>query len=69
MSMFKSKSVLPLVPPAELDVIETYLTGADADFLEPLFDDMAIPGDASVPRIDIAVAQILLHGLQGGLPQ
>jgi hypothetical protein len=62
-------SVVPLVPPAELDVIETYLTGADPTFLEPLFDDMQIPADVYVPRLRVAVAQILLNGLQGRLPQ
>lgn len=62
-------SAVPLVPSLELDIIRAYLEGGDASHLEPLFDAMNIRVCVEVPRISIAVAQILLYDRQDELPQ
>ena len=64
-----SNPIALLVPTFELDAIEAYLAGKEPPFLERLFEALDIPDDAQTSQLEIAVAQILLHRSQGGLPQ
>ena len=64
-----SNPIALLVPTFELDAVEAYLTGKEPPFLERLFEALDIPDDAQTSQLEIAVAQILLHRSQGGLPQ
>ena len=64
-----SNPIALLVPTFELDAVEAYLAGKEPPFLERLFEALDIPDDAQTSQLEIAVAQILLHRSQGGLPQ
>ena len=64
-----SNPIALLVPTFELDAVEAYLTGKEPPFLERLFEALDIPDDAQTSQLEIAIAQILLHRSQGGLPQ
>jgi len=53
----------------ELDAIEAYLQGREPSDLGDLYEDLEVPDEAEPSQIEIAVAQILLHGSQKRLPQ
>ena len=68
--MTSKPNVVQLVPEDELRVLERYVLGgsepADAgDF----YDAIEVPDGTEAPRLNIAVAQILLHHIQDELPQ
>jgi len=61
--------VIPLLADGDRRVLAAYF-GADADpSLNALFDAMGVPADPYVPRLDVAVAQVLLEATQDSLPQ
>jgi hypothetical protein len=53
----------------ELDAVEAYLHGKEPSDLGDLYEDLGVPDEAEPSQIEIAVAQILLHGSQKRLPQ
>ena len=53
----------------ELDAIEAYLQGREPSDLGDLYEDLDVPDEAEPSQLEIAVAQILLHGSQKRLPQ
>ena len=53
----------------ELDAIEAYLQGREPSDLGDLYEDLGVPDEAEPSQLEIAVAQILLHGSQKRLPQ
>jgi len=53
----------------ELDAVEAYLQGREPSDLGDLYDDLDVPDEAEPSQLEIAVAQILLHGSQKRLPQ
>ena len=65
-----SAKIIRLLPDQEQAVLECYVTGSKqpASFLQ-LFEAMGVPTDAEPDRLQIAVAQILLHHIQDSLPQ
>ena len=56
------------VPFQELDVLEAYLHGEDVNH-QAFFKERQIPDLDYPSQIEIAVAQIVLHRIQGRLPQ
>ena len=58
-----------LVSSFELDAVEAYLQGKEPSDLGDLYEDLDVPDEAAPSQIEIAVAQILLHGSQKRLPQ
>jgi len=58
-----------LISSYELDAIEAYLHGKEPSDLGDLYDDLDVTDEAKPSQIEIAVAQILLHGSQKRLPQ
>jgi hypothetical protein len=67
---YMSANIIRLLPDEERALLESYVAGSQhpASF-EQLFDTMEVPTDAVPDRLQIAVAQILLHHVQDGLPQ
>jgi hypothetical protein len=65
-----SANIIRLLPDEERALLECYVAGSQhpASF-QQLFDTMEVPTDAVPDRLQIAVAQILLHHVQDGLPQ
>jgi hypothetical protein len=65
-----SADIVRLLPDQERSLIECYVTGATppASF-EALYDELEVPTDAAPTRLQIAVAQVLLHHVQDSLPQ
>jgi hypothetical protein len=65
-----SASIIRLLPEPERALLECYVSGSTqpASF-QQLFDTMEVPADATPDRLQIAVAQILLHDVQDSLPQ
>jgi hypothetical protein len=62
--------IVRLLPDDEQAVLECYVTGSEAPAsFRALFDAMKVPADATPDRLQIAVAQILLHHMQDSLPQ
>lgn len=53
----------------ELDAVEAYLQGREPSDLGDLYEDLEVPDEAEPSQLEIAVAQILLHGSQKRLPQ
>ena len=53
----------------ELDAIEAYLQGREPSDLGDLYEDLDVADEAEPSQLEIAVAQILLHGSQKRLPQ
>jgi hypothetical protein len=65
-----SKNIIRLLPDEERALLECYVTGSEQPGSFPqLFDTMEVPTDAAPDRLQIAVAQILLHHFQDSLPQ
>jgi len=65
-----SANIIRLLPDEERALLECYVAGSQhpASF-QQLFDTMEVPTDAVPDRLQIAVAQILLHQVQDSLPQ
>jgi hypothetical protein len=65
-----SANIIRLLPEQEQALLECYVSGSTqpASF-QQLFDTMEVPADATPDRLQIAVAQILLHDVQDSLPQ
>ena len=65
-----SANIIRLLPDQEQALLACYVTGSKqpASFQE-LYDTMEVPTNAEPDRLQIAVAQILLHHVQDGLPQ
>jgi hypothetical protein len=65
-----SANIIRLLPEQEQALLECYVSGSTqpASF-QRLFDTMEVPADATPDRLQIAVAQILLHDVQDSLPQ
>ena len=67
--MTSKPNVVQLVPEDELRVLERYVLGgsepADAG---DSYDAIEVPDGTEAPRLNIAVAQILLHHIQDELP-
>ena len=65
-----SATVVRLLPAAEQALLTAYVEGttepADA---AAIYDALEVPDDAQPPRLEIAVAQILLNKIQDTLPQ
>jgi hypothetical protein len=63
-------NIIRLLPDEERALLECYVAGSQhpASF-QQLFDTMEVPTDAVPDRLQIAIAQILLHHVQDGLPQ
>ncbi len=60
---------IAMIPQIELDLVEAYVTnGSETDFLD-YFLENKIPQDAMYSPMEIAVARVLLHPIQGSLPQ
>ena len=63
-------TIVRLLPADEQALLKCYVEGtsepADA---AALYAELEVPNDATPPRLAIAVAQILLHHVQGTLPQ
>ena len=55
-------TIVRLLPADEQALLKCYVEGASepADFAA-LYAELEVPNDATPPRLDIAVAQILLH--------
>jgi len=67
---YMSANIIRLLPDEERALLECYVAGSQhpASF-QQLFDTMEVPTDAVPERLQIAVAQILLHQVQDSLPQ
>ena len=65
-----SANIIRLLPDQEQALLACYVTGSKrpASF-QKLYDTMEVPTNAKPRRLQIAVAQILLHHVQDGLPQ
>jgi hypothetical protein len=65
-----SADIIRLLPAQEHALLECYVTGATppASF-QQLYDELRVPTNAEPTRLQIAVAQILLHDRQDDLPQ
>jgi hypothetical protein len=63
-------TIVRLLPVDEQALLKCYVEGRDepGDFAA-LYTELEVPANATPPRLDIAVAQILLHHVQGTLPQ
>ena len=62
--------VVHLLPTPELTVLGCYLNGAkEPESLEAFYDSIGVPTDSTPTRLSVAVAQIILSQIQGGLPQ
>ena len=61
--------VIPLLAEADRRVLEAYFRGVADPSLDALFDAMGVPAEPYVPRLDVAVAQVLLESTQDELPQ
>jgi hypothetical protein len=65
-----NKSVIRLLPDIEQKVLRCYVEGSnEPDGAEAFYDEIGVPNEAEPPRLNIAVAQILLHHIQETLPQ
>ena len=62
--------IVRLLPADEHDLLEYYVEGTCLpNDVDTLYDALEVPNNATPPRLAIAVAQILLHHIQAGLPQ
>jgi hypothetical protein len=63
-------TIVRLLPADEQALLKCYVEGTDEpDNFDALYDALEVPAKATPPRLAIAVAQILLHHVQGMLPQ
>lgn len=63
-----SATIIKLLPDEELDILTTYFLGQPENHLEAIFEELDVPEEIDIPRVAIAVAQILLHDIQAQLP-
>jgi hypothetical protein len=62
--------VYSLLPSDELAVLKCFLEGSkEPDHFRHFYETIGVPTETSAPMLNIAVAHILLHEIQGGLPQ
>jgi hypothetical protein len=67
---YMSANIIRLLPDEERALLECYVAGSQhPPSFQQLFDTMEVPTDAVPDRLQIVVAQILLHHVQDGLPQ
>jgi hypothetical protein len=65
-----SANIIRLLPDEERALLECYVAGSQhPPSFQQLFDAMEVPTDAVPDRLQIAVAQIVLHHVQDSLPQ
>jgi hypothetical protein len=65
-----SATIVRLLPVDEQALLEAYIEGtSERDDVDAFCDALEVPNDATLPRLGIAVAQILLSHVQGTLPQ
>jgi hypothetical protein len=63
-------TIVRLLPADEHAILNCYVKEiSELDNFDALYDALEVPADAKSPRLAIAVAQILLHHIQGRLPQ
>src|SRR5262245_1866953 len=61
-------TIVRLLPADEQALLTCYVKGtSEPDDFGALYDALEVPADATPPRLAIAVAQILLHHIQGTL--
>ena len=62
--------IVRLLPANEHDLLEYYVEGTcPPNDVDAFYDALEVPNNATPPCLAIAVAQILLHHVQGALPQ
>ena len=61
--------LISLLAHADQRILEAYLLGHEDPSLEAVFDAMGVSEEAFVPRLEVAVAQVLLEWTQDELPQ
>jgi hypothetical protein len=62
--------IVRLLPADEHDLLKYYVEGAcPPDDVDAFYHTLEVPNNATPPRLAIAVAQILLHYVQGTLSQ
>ena len=63
-------TIVRLLPADEQALLKCYVEEkSEPDDFGALYDALEVPENATPPRLAIAVAQILLHHIQGTLPQ
>lgn len=63
-------TIVRLLPTDEQILLKCYVEGtSEPDNAGAIYDALDVPAEATPPRLAIAVAQILLHHIQGKLPQ
>ena len=63
-------TIVRLLPADERALLQCYVEGtSEPDNAAAIYDALEVPAEATPPRLSIAVAQILLHHVQGTLPQ
>ena len=58
-----------LLPVDEQALLKAYAEGSEPADAAAIYDALEVPHDAMPPRLAIVVALILLHHIQGTLPQ
>ena len=62
--------IVGLLPTEELALLKCYIKGKrEPDWADAFYDAIGVPKNPIPPRLEVAVAQILLHHVQGSLPQ
>jgi len=62
--------IVGLLPREELALLKCYIKGKrEPDWADAFYDAIGVPKNPIPPRLEVAVAQILLHHVQGSLPQ
>ena len=63
-------TLVRLLPADELALLKCYVEGTpEPEEFDALYRALEVPAPNGVPRLAIAVAQIILHEIQGSLPQ
>lgn len=63
-------TIVRLLPADEQTLLKCYVEGTnEPSGVDAIYDALEVPTEATPPRLAIAVAQILLHEVQGTLPQ
>ena len=63
-----TSNVLKLLPDEELQILDAYIKRSNSIRLNKIPDQLGIPENPDIPRVSIAVAQILLEPIQELLP-
>ncbi len=64
-----SAELISLLADADRRILEAYFFGTQDPSLEAVFDAIGVSDEAFVPRLEVAVAQVLLYWTQDDLPQ